>query len=325
MDRTATARVAAAVCASTIGAAVLVVWLTATAYAAPAFSPWGAPTNAEAVPGTSSELNTPFLDGCPIQSPNGLRLYLASDRPGGLGGIDIWVATRPSTQAPWGAPENLGAPVNSSADDFCPTPIHGKRLFFVSARAGGCGGPDIYLTRRNPAHGWEDPENLGCQVNSPAGEAGPSYVGGVLYFSSARPGGFAAELPGATPDSDIYMTQVEADWTFGPVDIVPSLNTASDDARPNVRKDGLEVVFDSNRPGTLGGPDIWSSTRRSTDDAWSTPVNLETVNTASNETRASLSWDGTTLTFGSNRSGGEGSTDVYVAAREKLKSDGSQG
>ena len=58
------------------------------------FSSWGSPTNAEAVPGASSELNTPFNDGCPIQSPDGLSLYMASNRPGGLGGQDIWVAHR---------------------------------------------------------------------------------------------------------------------------------------------------------------------------------------------------------------------------------------
>jgi hypothetical protein len=85
-----------------------------------------------------------------------------------------------------------------------------------------------------------------------------------------------------------------------------------------VRKDGLEVVFDSNRNGGLGGQDIWSSTRDSVEDEWSPPVNLATVNSPFAETRASLSWDALTLTFGSNRPGGEGMADVYESTRERI-------
>jgi hypothetical protein len=307
MKRSAAKRAAAAA-----SAAVLFVSLAAVA-SAMQFTPWGTPVNAETVPGTSQDLNTQYNDGCPIQSPDGLSLYIASNRPGGLGGQDIWVAHRESRDAPWGAPENLGAPVNSGANDFCPTPLRGNRLLFVSERvgAGSCGSGDIYMTRLNPVHGWDDPRNLGCQVNSAAGEAGPSLfettTGAQLYFSSTRAG-----------DSNIYASTQLANGTFGPATPVASLNTASDDFRPNVRKDGLEVVFDSNRPGTLGGQDIWSSTRDSLDDAWSTPVDLTMVNSSFNETRASLSWDGRTLTFGSNRTGTEGQADVYESTRAKV-------
>jgi hypothetical protein len=307
MKRSAAKRAAAAA-----GAAVLFVSLAAVA-SAMQFMPWGTPVNAEAVPGTSQDLNTQYNDGCPIQSPDGLSLYIASNRPGGLGGQDIWVAHRESADAPWGAPENLGAPVNSGANDFCPTPLRGNRLLFVSERGGpgSCGSGDIYMTRLNPVHGWDDPRNLGCQVNSPAGEAGPSLfeteTGAQLYFSSTRAG-----------DSNIYASARLVDGSFGPATSVASLNTASDDFRPNVRKDGLEVVFDSNRPGTLGGQDIWSSSRDSVEDEWSTPVDLTTVNSSFNETRASLSWDGRTLTFGSNRTGTEGQADVYESARAKV-------
>jgi hypothetical protein len=278
------------------------------------FGAWGEPVNAESIPGTSSELNTPFNDGCPIQSPDGLSLYIASNRPGGLGGQDIWVARRESTEDPWGAPENLGMPVNSSANDFCPTPVPGHGLFFVSERAGGCGSGDIYFTRfKNGA--WEDPQNVGCQINSIAGEASPSYFEdesghAVLYFSSQRTDGFA---PGGT-DSDIYFSV-----DFGPAQLAPGLNTAVEDFRPNVRKDGREIVFDSNRPGGSGGQDIWTAIRETTADDWSPPTNLGAlINSAANETRASLSRDGLTMVFGSNRAGSEGMADVYVTTREKI-------
>jgi hypothetical protein len=184
----------------------------------------------------------------------------------------------------------------------------------------------MYVTRLRDGE-WTEPENLGCHVNSPAAEASPSlfrgHGGRVLYFSSARPGGYAEEPLGTPPDSDIYRAEELSGGSFGPAELVPGLNTADQDARPNVRLDGLEVVFDSTRAGTLGGPDIYSSTRGSRRDAWSAPAHLGSdVNTSSSETRASLSRDGTTMVFGSNRTGTEGSTDIYVTTRERLHGRG---
>ena len=282
------------------------------------FGDWGAPINLESVPGTSSELNTPSNDGCPIQSPDGLSLFIASNRPGGFGGQDIWVARRASKDDPWGAPENLGAGVNSNVDDFCPLPVRGHGLFFVSARAGGCGGADIYFTRLQHGGEWETPQNLGCGINSPGGEASPSYFedddgNAYLYFSSNRAGGAFPDT--GAPDSDIYFS-----LNFGTAQLAPGLNTANDDSRPNVRKDGREVVFDSTRPGTLGSlPDIWTAKRDSISEDWPEPQHLDApINSTAAETRATLSWDGYTMLFGSTRPGSEGSADVYLTTREKV-------
>src|SRR5262245_42742447 len=96
---------------------LLVLAVAGSAYA------WSSAQKIDTIHGDSAELNTPSVDGCPIQSPDGLSIYMASNRPGGKGGLDIWVATRSSTSAPFGAPQNLGEPVNSAADDFCPTPV----------------------------------------------------------------------------------------------------------------------------------------------------------------------------------------------------------
>ena len=310
-------------------ALVAAVGVSATAVAMPTgFSDWSPATRVEAQPGTDPAFNGPALDGCPFISRDERTLYMASNRPGGLGGIDIWVARRSSPDDPWGAPENLGAPVNSSANDFCPTiDRNGHVLFFVSNRAGGCGGADIYVTRRRP-DGWDDPRNLGCDVNSSADEASPSPLpepgsGKVLYFSSVRPGGFAADAAGATVgDSDLYVSE-RHDGAYGPPELVPRVNTAFEDGQPNVRRDGREIFFFSNRPGTLGMADIYAATRPDTRDPWSEPVNLgPNVNSADGaETRPSLSWDGTTLYFGSTRPGGEGSSDHYVTTRSREADD----
>jgi len=293
--------------------------------AAADFSAWSPATRVEAATGTDPSFNGASLDGCPFISRDGKTFYMASDRPGGLGGLDIWVATRAGVDEPWAAPTNVGAPVNSSANDFCPTLARDGHLFyFVSNRAGGCGGADIYTTRLRNGSGFEPVENLGCQVNSAADEASPFPLperssGPVLYFSSTRAGGFTQEAQGAvTGDADLYRSESHG-GAFGAAALVPGANSASEDGQPNVRRDGLELFFFSNRPGTLGLADIYAATRASASDPWATPVNLgPSVNSSAGaETRPSLSWDGTTLYFGSTRPGGEGSTDHYVTTRQR--------
>jgi hypothetical protein len=292
--------------------------LTALAAAAQAmnFSAWSNAQKIDEIGGNNSELNTPFQDGCPIQSPDGLSLYQASNRPGGQGLLDIWVSHRESTDEPWGAPENLGAPVNSAADDFCPTPVRGGGLFFVSREAnpGSCGLGDIYFTKLNAVKGWTEPRNLGCAPGGPntaLDEQGPSYVEnneqGYLFFSSSS----------AVVAGDIYVSPRLGDrWYFGGSTSVAGLNDpAANDIQPNVRKDGLEVVFSSNRAGGLGAQDIWASTRNSFSAPWSVPVNLGTaINTAAAESRPSLSRNARQLLFGRSP-GPEGIGDIYVSTR----------
>jgi WD40-like Beta Propeller Repeat len=293
--------------------------VTAVAHAAN-YSAWSFAQKIDEIGGNDSELNTPFQDGCPIQSPDGLRLYIATTRPRFDGDmrtdLDIWVAKRASVGAPWGAPVNLGEPVNSTADDFCPTPVRGKGLFFVSRRttAASCGLGDIYFTRRNSAGEWRQPRHFACAPvgpNSALDEQGPSYVeagGSFLYFSRS-----SAIVPG-----DIYVSEKRLDGSFRPATPVEELNSAGNDIQPNVRKDGREVVLSSNRTGTLGGQDIWVATRDEVGDPWSAPVNLgSAVNTAAAESRPSFSWDALTLLFG-RTPGPEGSGDIYVSTRTAL-------
>jgi hypothetical protein len=299
------------------------VTLTAVAAVAadPHFSAWSTAQKIDEVAGNNADLNTPSLDGCPIQSPDGLSLYIASNRPGGQGGLDIWVTTRTSTSAPWGAPQNLGEPVNSTADDFCPTPVGKGGLFFVSREAlpGGCGQGDIYFTHRTGGV-WAEPERLLCSPagpNSELDEQGPSWVDAsagkvrgkkLLYFSRS------SVIPSVA--GEIYVSERQNGARFGPATAVSELNDATaNDIQPNVRADGLEVVFSSNRPGTLGGQDIWAATRARLDDRWSAPVNAgSAVNTAAAETRPSLSKDGKQLLFGRSPSP-EGMSDIYVTTR----------
>lgn len=298
------------------------------------FSSWAPAQKIDEIGGNNSELNTSALDGCPIQSPDGLSLFIASNRPGGQGNLDIWVATRESTDAPWGAPQNLSA-VNTAADEFCPTPVRGNGLFFVSRKVVAgvtCGLGDIYFSRFNRNHGWSEPQHFACAPDGPntvLDEQGPSRVEfdgtELLYFSSSR----AAAQPGGLVTGEIYVSERVGEG-FGPGVAVAGLNdAAANDIQPNIRKDGRELVFSSNRAGGLGGQDVWVATRESADDPWSAPANLgSAVNSAASETRPSLSWHADQLLFGRQApnyagEGGTGMTDIYITTREKLKGGGS--
>jgi hypothetical protein len=292
-----------------VAAAILAHVLGAGSAQAQNFGEWSPPENVD--PNGQAGINTEASQGCPNESPDGLTLFYASNQNGDL---DIWVAHRESTDQSWSAPEPLGPPVNLvGKNEFCPTPLPGNRLLFVSNRGHRCGATnnsDIYFTRYDPAnHQWTEPEPLGCEINSAAEELSPSYAEAegvsLLFFSSSRSDGGRQK---------IFMSILLADGNWMPAVPVSELNRAgAQDARPNVRKDGLEMVFDSTR-GT-GSADIYTATRTSIFEPWSEPEPIAIVNDPSfAETRGTISRDGRRLYFGSTRNPGR-SSDLFVSRR----------
>jgi WD40-like Beta Propeller Repeat len=155
-------------------------------------------------------------------------------------------------------------------------------------------------------------------VNTAALDAGASYFENEdtavpqLVFASNRPGG-----PGGL---DIYISEQNADGSFGAGVLVEELNTEVADQAPDVRHDGLEMFLMSNRTGTIGLAELWVSTRQTVFDLWSPPTNLgPLVNTAFNEGQPSLSSDRQTLYFYSDRPGGNGGNDLYLTTRIRIK------
>lgn len=279
-------------------------------------------------------------EGCPIESPDGLSLYIASNRsaPGAQGKLDIYRARRPAKWENWGMPENLGPPVNSAEFDYCPTPVAGKALFFVTSLdtetdddpgnddclagppapppPGGPSAGDMFLTFET-RHGWLPPLHLGCMPygpNTPGAEFSPSLVhtwaGTFLYFSS-----------NGYPDSqgqDIYASRVVWGHVL-PGRRVAELSTPYDDRMPNVREDGLEIVFSSDRPGGAGAQDVYVAKRRSVFHRWSAPQRIADpmINTPASETRASLSGDHKRLYFGRKVDVNDPG-DIYVSTRRRV-------
>ncbi len=333
--------------ASLMGLLLVVAASRVTADDPEQFGPWSAPVN------LGPPVNTVGTDFQPFISKDGLSLYFVRLEGNVLGGPqDIWVAKRDSETEPWGTPEKLDPGINSAANENNPfVTIDGHWMYFGSTRttpdANGVlpfGRSDIYVSHRQnkredfgPA-GWQEPVNLGSGVNTAFQEAGPIVfeddLTGVttLYFDSGRPG-----LGGL----DIYVSTLQPDGTFGPAVLVTELSSPYTDQQPSISRDGLEMYFISNRPGSTIGPDgqpsldIWVSTRPSTSDPWGTPQNLDAVNQALggpainspfHDGRPSLSFDGKTLYFFSafrnaGLPGGNLSVffDIWQTTREKLK------
>lgn len=284
-------------------AALLLAGTTSYVEAGPKFSDW------------STSAGTGLQGGCPIESRDGNKLFIA----GGFDGtLDIFYYERKGKAKAFDVSSRtkVGDPVSDSgASDFCPTPLPGNTLLFVSDRSGGCGGSDIYASHYNPGKDeWSEPRNLGCESdgdgpNTNGNELSPSLVktaaGTLLYFSTG-PG------PGYATGQDIFESRMRMDGSFGPGMFVEELNTAGDvaDRQPNVFRGGLEIVFASNRD-VDGIGDIWYASRNSVFEAWSPPVNLsDTVQfdtAGADESRPTFSWDGKRLYYGS---GG-----VYVSTR----------
>jgi len=115
-------------------------------------------------------------DSTPFIASDGLSLYFDSGRAGGYGSYDLWVTTRATTDDNWGPPVNVGATVNSSAEDWgASLSADGLELYFTSNRPGGYGSFDLWVTTRATVNtDWGTPVNLGPPFNTSASDAYPS-------------------------------------------------------------------------------------------------------------------------------------------------------
>jgi outer membrane protein OmpA-like peptidoglycan-associated protein/tetratricopeptide (TPR) repeat protein len=134
----------------------------------------------------------------PAISPDGQWLYFTSNRAGGKGGADLWVAKRKGND--WEKPENLGDVINTSVNEGFPFVDANGRLYFCSKGHPGFGGFDIFMTERAENGNWKTPLNLGKPLNSPLDDISiyiaPDSKSGM--FTSSRHGG----------DDDIYLFDV---------------------------------------------------------------------------------------------------------------------
>ena len=291
--------------------AVLACLVLTNAYVAKADFTFSEPVN------LGPTINTLYDEIGQSISADGLTLYFGESmtNPGlnGYGGPDLWVTTRNTIDDEWDPPTNLGPTVNTSYADLNPSiSADGLSLYFASDRDGGYGSWDLWMTtRETTSEPWGEPVNLGPPVNGPAGEVFPciSSDGLELYFAEwdvARPGGYGS--------SDLWVTKrptKDEPWGI-PENLGDTVNGSDFDGNPFIVPDGLTLYFGSTRPEGYGDLDIWMTRRDTTDSPWTKLVNLgPAVNSSANEGMPSLSANGSTLYFCSDRPGGSGGYDLW--------------
>ncbi len=133
-------------------------------------------------------LNHPdYWDSAPAFNRSGRTLYFASNRPGGLGGIDLYAASI-DANGRYSNPRNMGNTINTAGDEMFPFVDDEGRLFFASSGHAGLGGLDLFVAERQD--GVTTVRNLGIPVNSSEDDFGMIYTDRTHgFFSSNRDGG----------------------------------------------------------------------------------------------------------------------------------------
>jgi hypothetical protein len=141
---------------------------------------WGEPRN------LGAPVNTEGSEWLPRPAASG-TLYFGSDRPGGLGGTDLYRARR-SRGGGFAAPENLGPTINSAAEEYepCIAADESFLVFMAAGRPDDLGGGDLYISYREKGS-FGAARNLGPTINGPGLEIAPylSRDGKTLYYASA--------------------------------------------------------------------------------------------------------------------------------------------
>jgi hypothetical protein len=279
------------------------VLIGAGAFTLPAFTGgWSAPSNLQTMPGTGSGFSTPAVDGCASTSPDGLSIAFTSNR---TGNFDVYIAHRPNKFVGFGSPSPLPAPISlPTSNDSCPTLASSNRIFFSSDRDDPA--YDLYVAQ--PSGGGWSVTRLGPNINHPGllDESAALYtVNGheVMLYSARRTDGTGGK---------IYQS-VDG----GPaMPIVGGPNLMGSNNRPSITPDGRTIFFDSDRPGTLGGPDLYYATRINPLGIFGPAIHLKGLSSPGFDARPFVSHDGTLLTFSSGRAGNPSpAPDIWYSLR----------
>ena len=197
-------------------------------------------------------LNSSAKKGSASVSKDQQSLYFAADFPGmGYGRYDIYKVT--ATDSGWSAPKNLGRNINTDFWESAPSiSPDGKALYFCSNSPDGYGGIDIYVSYKNEKGYWEEAENLGPNINTPADEQAPFIHADnqTLYFASNGWPGFGG--------SDVFVSRKDknGEWSK-PINLGYPINTYDNEGSISVASNGQDAFMASDRADTRGGLDIY--------------------------------------------------------------------
>ena len=151
----------------------------------------------------NQNVNSPYNESSASVSPDGKTLFISSDRPGGKGGMDLYVS-KLDNRGRWGIVQNLGATINTKYDEEGAfIDYDGKTLYFSSRGHQGTGGYDIFITEYDStAQQWKEPINIGYPINTPDDD---------IYFTKSgvsKFGYYASVKDGGLGDKDIYRVAI---------------------------------------------------------------------------------------------------------------------
>jgi outer membrane protein OmpA-like peptidoglycan-associated protein/tetratricopeptide (TPR) repeat protein len=205
----------------------------------------------------SANVNHPvYWDSQPTLSADGNSLYFASDRPGGYGGIDIYITKKDPKTGVWGVPQNAGPKINTRGNEKTPF-IHSdsETLYFSSDGWFGFGGYDIFYIRKNDKGEWLEAENIGYPINTEADDVGflVSTDSRTGYFFSYDEGKMRGKGIGRYDlySFDLYKEARPQETTF-------LSGEAKDKAGNNIEGARVEVVNTVTKEKTLAVVDSMS-------------------------------------------------------------------
>ena len=175
--------------------------------------------------------------GQPWVSKDELVILFASDRSGGQGGKDLWMASRTNKSRSFGKPVNLGQVINTAGDEMFPYIQDDTILYFSSNGHPGYGGLDLFKSiKRNDT--WSDPENLLTPVNSPGDDF-------AIIFKNESEGYFSSNRTGGSGGDDIYH--------FARKKVLFTLSGTIKDERTLFTMADVPVILTSNTGDTVKG------------------------------------------------------------------------
>jgi len=263
--------------------------------------PFGAPTPLTA-------LNAPGVeDSHGRLTPDELTIFFSSLRAGGAGGADLYTASRTRRTDPFGAPANLGAPINAPSGELMPSVTgDGLTLYFVSDRA--FGSHVWFATRPSVASPFTAPQ-VAVGLNAAALDLTPYVLpdNATIVFDSTRLGDAGL--------FDLFSANA-IDGGFSVPAVVKGVNTPGhDELSAAMTPDQLVIYFASNRPGTKGSYDLFVATRALPSDPFGVATPVAELNTVGNEAADWISADRCRLYFSSMKASNNGDYDLYVAEK----------
>jgi outer membrane protein OmpA-like peptidoglycan-associated protein len=263
-----------------------------------------------------NEFNGRYNDFAPTITADGATMFFVSDRPGGLGLEDFWKATNPlSDDTTWSVPKDEVKINSAFADGAASIAADGQTIYFATNRNTTVNGDVNIWQATLDGENWTNVKEVGPPINTTAWESQPSISPDQkkLFFASNRAGKVGGE---SKENVDIFVSHQLPDGRWSePVNLGTKINTGKYDGSPFMAADGTTLYFASAGHGGFGGLDFFQSEWKGPSDTdWTEPEHLPApINSPANEMFLTVPASGNSLFFSSDRDGGSGRYDIWIA------------